>query len=143
MPRDIDQRIVEIVYGFTARMYRDALGDTLYIVDDRADKERGTAFLIGASWQRGYDASGALVEFYGRICPAYSEDIGAAWGVVEALRQKGWRVSISEVTQFDWNCRFTPADTSQYVYKLAPTAPLAICQAALDVPIDVWRVEGA
>ena len=73
----------------------------------------------------------AVYSLSGGPLPAYSRDIDAAWQVVEMLRSENWRVSLSEINQFDWNCRFTPEDTSAYIYALAPSPALTICLAAL------------
>jgi hypothetical protein len=48
------------------------------------------------------------------------------------MRKKGWRVSLSEVADGEWNCRFCPEDTSKYVFKIAATPTMAICLAALE-----------
>jgi hypothetical protein len=63
-----------------------------------------------------------------------STDMTMAWQIVEYLRAQGWRVSLSELADGLWNCRFCPEDTSAYVFDVAPTATLAICGAALKVP---------
>lgn len=72
--------------------------------------------------------------------PHYSTDIAAAWTVVERLEAMGWvvRVSQYQLNPTKWNCRFVPTtgemlDTGAYVFDDAPTAPHAICLAALKV----------
>jgi hypothetical protein len=79
--------------------------------------------------------------------PFYSTDISAAWEVVEKLRQEnfflritpteeGYRVTArsdeglplaidKKTGDYDWNSKYSEA------YADAPTAPLAICRAAL------------
>jgi hypothetical protein len=66
----------------------------------------------------------------------YSTDIDAAWQVVEKMEQhpdeilfscsrKGWR-------ELEWEVRFRKCRGNQHDYiASAPTAPLAICRAAL------------
>jgi hypothetical protein len=64
--------------------------------------------------------------------PWFSRSMDAAWDVVIEMRKKGWRVSLSEVADGEWNCRFCPEDTSKYVFKIAATPTMAICLAALE-----------
>lgn len=154
--RELDALIVEKVYGWQTGVYRDVFGDTLYIVDQtatRAGEHSTIASLLGASWQRGYDAENNLVEFYGRICPAYSTDIAAAWQVVEWAAQRteddltfddltfSWegpifkpsrRYLTAEGYPLDTTCWFVTLEAGGLRYVVcADTAPLAICLAAL------------
>ena len=64
-----------------------------------------------------------------RMCPAYSTDIAAAWGVVEWFTRRSYTVALHTTHSDGWVCSIRGAllaDTAQ-----APTAPLAICRAAL------------
>lgn len=58
--------------------------------------------------------------------PRYSTDIAAAWEVVEKLRHLD---PILSTDRCEWECGFGEGPTGHSAY--APTAPLAICRAAL------------
>jgi len=62
----------------------------------------------------------------------YSTDIAAAWQVVEKMRERGWFLNLHEegALSQQWVCVFDDDafDSGEF---LAPTAPLAICRAAL------------
>lgn len=135
--REFDAEVARVVFGLTTATYRDVFGDTLYIVDEtavRTSEHSTDASLIGASWERGYDASGQLVEFYGYICPAFSTDIAAAWLVVEKMHALGWYFVLLE----RWLAIFGREEWTNNIFYArevpsasADTAPLAICNAAL------------
>lgn len=61
------------------------------------------------------------------LVPPYSTDIAAAWPVAEKLRETHGEVWIRSTESGWWNCRI--AETG--VNRSAPTAPEAICLAAL------------
>lgn len=61
------------------------------------------------------------------VVPAYSTDIAAAWAVVEKLYDQGWRLEIMWGRLF-W-VEFQRAHA--IAQATAPTAPEAICRAAL------------
>lgn len=80
----------------------------------------------------------------GFIChyqiPAYSTDISMAWGVVENMEAKGYLFRITRMGTVDppgsleWQVDFRKLHSIQGADLLvgnAPTAPLAICRAAL------------
>lgn len=58
--------------------------------------------------------------------PHYSTDIAAAWLVVEKI--PGWFALIKE--EEGWKCEYE-IETGEIDYVLWPTAPEAICRAAL------------
>ena len=61
----------------------------------------------------------------------YSTDISAAWLVVEKLRADGFYPEIHALTDGDWRCEIRASGEPIDVWEDAPTAPLAICRAAL------------
>lgn len=64
--------------------------------------------------------------------PNYSTNIAAAWEVVDALKDKcGWFVLNYRQWHGDWHCAFFPPVPPHNTDLIAPTAPLAICRAAL------------
>lgn len=60
-------------------------------------------------------------------CPHYSTDIAAAWAAVEKLGPPEWVTLIYSKTDKYWECSLN----SDAEFSTAPTAPLAICRAAL------------
>lgn len=62
--------------------------------------------------------------------PAYSEEIGAAWLVVEKLREQGFGFTI-DVDEGDNSACFADSSGVYEAEISATTAPLAICRAAL------------
>ena len=90
------------------------------------------------------DASGAYRWLYDEAgglrgsesLPRFSEDISAAFLVVERLRVLGWTVSPQGIpgdSDESWQCVLGKIELSpEYTIEAyAPTAPLAICRAAL------------
>lgn len=67
--------------------------------------------------------------------PAYSTDIAAAWEVVKKIGKPiEIRVDADEVSVSNHTCESIPLpgwNWHQHVLEAAPTAPLAICRAAL------------
>ena len=71
--------------------------------------------------------------------PRFSTDIGAAWQVVEKVQadNPGWRFSLLGGDEGWWNAEFfghidpTKNYGQRHSSEYAPTAPLAICLAAL------------
>lgn len=61
--------------------------------------------------------------------PHYTTDIAAAWLVVDAMRARGWRVMIYD--DMDDRVFIVQFGKAGRVSRNAPTAPLAICRAAL------------
>jgi hypothetical protein len=77
-----------------------------------------------------------------RAVPAYSTDLAAAWGVVEALRACGFEVEIGSRTGGGWYASIVQSNGWGYrcdecdgpvdpPFAYADTTPLAICRAAL------------
>lgn len=83
------------------------------------------------------------------VVPFYSTDIGAAWEVVEKIRERkdknGGSVTchvIDRVTE--WHCDITSDDLRIDVLGTGDTAPLAICLAALRaVGVDEAEIQEA
>lgn len=72
-----------------------------------------------------------------REVPAYESDIAAAWLVVEKMREKGFYVRIHDCYELpewvvDMSCpAWSEGSGSIDVQRMCPTAPEAICRAAL------------
>jgi hypothetical protein len=66
------------------------------------------------------------------VYPNYSTDIGAAWLVVEKMREQTHFINV-EWTDSKWYCRiiWPPFGEWHQIANSADTAPLAICRAAL------------
>jgi hypothetical protein len=68
--------------------------------------------------------------------PPYSTSIEAAWQVVERLVDDGWAVDVRHSTawshfpEYRWDCSLA-VGAEMPRRELGPTAPLAICLAAL------------
>lgn len=143
--RQLDALIARHIYGWDTAIYRDVFGHTLYIVDRSAVKTgeySSHVRLIGGSWERGYDAQDNLVEFFGRICPAYSTSIEAAMQIVEKHPHYFYLVRSNDNGRFGWKeqmtwkCRFYAPKSMEAE---ADTAPLAICLAALKAVEETQR----
>jgi hypothetical protein len=67
-------------------------------------------------------------------CPSYSEYIDAAWKVVEELQKRMYQVVLIFSSEDKrWSCRLWQRKPYELVVSTQPTAPLAICHAALDI----------
>lgn len=138
---ELDALIAEALYGYPARIYSDALGPSVYVVDMTAERtEHGStrgSFMLGGNWEKGYDAEGNLVEFYGCLCPSYSARIERAWELVQVMAEKGCSCDI-EFKGADREYAFT-AEVSfrkgieTIAHAVADTVPLAICRAFLSI----------
>lgn len=62
--------------------------------------------------------------------PAYTTDIGAAWTVVERMREDGWELDLHAQTQGKWSAFFFRYPLSGYATEGIPQVTLAICLAA-------------
>ncbi len=69
--------------------------------------------------------------------PHYSTNMEAAWPVVEKLHEQGHAVSVAtyslygcSVSEYRWQCVMAMG-VRQVAHEVAPTAPYAICLAAL------------
>jgi hypothetical protein len=82
--------------------------------------------LAGGRFWQGH--GGSFGDFPEHSPPAFSTDIASAWEVVERMRQRGLLVGV--YTADDGSCwqAATSADATLFS---APTAPLAICRAAI------------
>lgn len=107
--REMDARVAEKVFG-------------LEVMDDFPE-----VFAVGA------DGANAVVRKYMRH---YSTDISAAWEVVEKLRSdRLWFTMMQDNTDI-WDVKLWRGESKGWFptveyYGNAPTAPLAICRAAL------------
>lgn len=65
--------------------------------------------------------------------PPYSTDIAAAWQVLERMKENGWHYYVGDTLTDDHYARFHEFmdDDGDEGASSAPTAPLAICLAAL------------
>jgi hypothetical protein len=63
--------------------------------------------------------------------PDYSGDIAAAWLVVEELEKRELQIVL--LYSQGWSCRLWKRKPYTLVLSVQPTAPLAICHAALDI----------
>ena len=90
---------------------------------DREVAEKVMGWRIPETWlysEMGHD--GEVL----REVPLYSSSIEAAWLVMEKMREKGWSFGCSCIPTDDtWIANFGS------IYISAPTAPEAICRAAL------------
>jgi hypothetical protein len=71
-----------------------------------------------------------------RQVPHYSSDIAAAWHITEILEPRGYLVDITRRKDFDtstypYECEIWDTSAGPDMRALAPTAPLALCRAAL------------
>lgn len=88
----------------------------------------------GNSVDSGYECVACGKDVYGsERCPAFSTDMTAAWPLVEKLRADGMEVDLlSEPGNVDgWAVKTNRPDEEFCQIVTAPTAPLAICRAAL------------
>lgn len=64
------------------------------------------------------------------MVPPSSRNIASAWLVLEAVHARGWYVIVGLMDQPGW-CRCMAHRTPDDIDATAPSAPLAICRAAL------------
>ena len=93
-----------------------------------------------------YDSYGEMILF--NPLPSYSEDIAAAWEVLEKIRDtfdplgREWRPNIHySGKEHGWRAEFElsddgPGDDTTYYFGEAKTAPHAICLAALNCHLE-------
>jgi len=89
-------------------------------------------------WQMVCDDCGDGVDSTGtpNECPKFSSDIAAAWEVVEKLKPTHRQVVIDrhrgeDLQEEQWGVAFVTNTGVSIFRERAPTAPLAICKAAL------------
>ncbi len=70
----------------------------------------------------------------------YSTDIASAWLVVEAMREKGFKVRVKSAMAGFWSVHFVGPNTG--TQRLAESLPHAICIAAVDELSRVPPSEG-
>lgn len=66
-----------------------------------------------------------------RALPAYEVEMGAAWRVVEFMRERGWGVEMRELDleEGGWICEFEQDEA--YLSSDMDSMPMAICKAAI------------
>jgi hypothetical protein len=123
-----DERLGFFPYGYvTNKERRAAIADRITPPDmehcrpGSGHEHCGTAYRT--VWQSGYVKS-------------YSTDIAAAWEVLDKLGPEWWPEVGRMLGGKEWYCEIcrggpTPADVGPPFRVVAPTAPLAICLAAL------------
>jgi len=70
------------------------------------------------------------------MLPVYSKDISAAWEVVEKFEHIDVFSDESNEGNTEWHCRLGCWNKGVQGHGIAPTAPLAICHAALKASVD-------
>lgn len=119
--RKLDALIAVQVMGWTA-VHEEGIGDY-----------DGEEFVVEYVELRGIPPAGVhvLYHFTGESCiPRYSTSIEAAWMVVEKMFKDGFGFNMfrdQNDAAPEWECEFW----NRAVSATAPTAPLAICLAAL------------
>ena len=68
--------------------------------------------------------------------PAYSTSISAAWEVVEKFEDSEVFRNDDDNGPIEWHCRLGYWKTGILGHGIAPTAPLAICRAALKAVVE-------
>ena len=131
MSRELDAEVAEKVMGTTLRFECDT-----YKIGycDGVNKVR-----CGACGQRGHgncygNGVGAIMLKCADNCPSpsYSEDISAAFLVVEKMRERGFQFELIRFCDDQWRARF--CDRTYVIDGVAASvdsAPEAICRAAL------------
>lgn len=97
--------------------------DTLVAEKVMGMTRQGTNSLNGEAWFRI-----AGIEHTSRTAPSYSTDISAAWEVWEAPHCDAWRIGRSPS---NGHYEITNPYEDNFLVASAPTAPHAICLAAL------------
>lgn len=66
-------------------------------------------------------------------CPYYDEDLNVAWHVVEEMRRRGFAMQLTTTGNGGWHATFQHLqdDDRRRATRIAPTAMVAICRAAL------------
>lgn len=113
--RELDAAVAELVFG-------------LRVVEcDPVDGRYGPYTVREGHWTRVNGETYPLLD----LLPEYSTDIAAAWEVVDRLRDLNWHVVVKTKGYMLWHC-VLEADFPPYMEgAIAPTAPEAICRAAL------------
>lgn len=87
--KKLDAEIARRVFGADTIMFDTlGIGCSLFWVDYSANRNNGTARLLGASWQWGWLEDGSKAELYCAKCPAYSLLLEDAWLVVNHIRDE-------------------------------------------------------
>lgn len=146
--RELDALVAEKVMGWTA-VFRLAGGNIPYgFPDDDYNRD--------VDEHRKHGTCGFPTDYHREPIPEYSTDISAAWEVVEHFRQRQWTVKLVGHEWYDggrWECTLLDAldtersralDTQRHNADKQgwdePSAPLAICRAALKA---IEEVRGA
>ncbi len=121
--RELDALIAEKVMGLTLAVSDKAWSDEDWLGSDYPTKSNVLAIVTDAE-------RGSLVPMR-RVIPPYSTDIAAAWLVVERMRGD-FMLDLQDHIVY-WSADFLrsrPGGIKQVAFQ-APSAPLAICLAAL------------
>ena len=125
MSREIDRLVAEHVMGYSVYHYdKDYAKNCYYMLMDG----EFSPFLVNEGERQ------TETEAWDDA-PMFSQDIAAAWMVVEKMRQIGYSITLMGQTGTFYTvyiCSWHAPDTQQ-ARQDAPTAPLTICMAALKV----------
>lgn len=133
--RELDAEVAEKVMGF--RWWENSANGLCYLLRETPRRSRNEA--TNAIW---VECAAQPVDFarrwYSDGVPCFSTDIAAAWLVVEKLRGMDCGVHLNcYVTS--WDCEIVNPGGLSCVVRDQPTAPLAICLAALKAPEEFER----
>ena len=117
--REVDARVAREVMGWRPRLF----GDSPRLMKARPDLDPN-----GLDW---WDA-GSGGEVSNLWSP--STDIAAAWQVVEAMRERGYTVSLQEMQRGEWIAIFHNGQEMREDFAATPEA--ALCLAALAATRD-------
>ena len=134
---ELDALVAERVLGHRVTWLRNAAQRRLPWIFDNATVVYDVAG-TGQSWVRGItDDDWELFHRGALVVPRFSEDVAAAWQVVEALRGRTprWAVRVETVGMGYTVAFYSHAHplTRPGAFRPAPTMPHAVCLAALDV----------
>ena len=109
--------------------------------------KRGRRVATGSDYQKpgmevgGFRGNDDARRWISHVCPEYSTDIAAAWEVVEKMDHPDWRIEVGNSVDGGFYAIMEPhrpiddcetcGEQSTKDWQAAPTAPHAICLAAL------------
>lgn len=134
--REMDALIARVVYGLDTEVFSDALGEALYIVDRHATRNgpnSTSATVFGCSWVRARNRAGEIVDFFGRLCPMWSDGV-IVWELVDYLLARldilVEGTTATATKEPVWFCRLADVNGHQW-HAYASTRALAVCRAVL------------